>query len=144
MPRKPAAGRPRSCGPWPKKHSDVAKLLIEHGADVHTRTKHFVFPGSSGYHYNAGYEGDFGQRARGARTPLMFAAEHGDVDCARVLVAAGAEVNAATPEASLLLVVASANAQEDSLNSCWIRARIRTPPMTTESPLYTGPCCGGL
>jgi len=48
-----------------ERHSDVASTLIKHGAEVHVRSK-------------------------GGFTPLLFAAQQGDVDCARLLLAAGA------------------------------------------------------
>ena len=67
---------------------EVARVLIEHGADVHARSK-------TGF------------------TPLMFAAQHGDLDSARLLLAAGADVNEATPHDGSALVVASASGHED-------------------------------
>lgn len=80
------------------KHPEAVKLLIDHGADVNARTK-FV-PSTTG----RGFEGTTpvaakpGQRAEehsgGLLTPLMFAAREGDLDSARMLVAAGADVNA--------------------------------------------------
>lgn len=54
-----------------ERHPEVARLLIEHGADVNARTK-------SGF------------------TPLLFAAQQGDMDSVKILAAAGAELNAAT------------------------------------------------
>ena len=77
---------------------DVVKLLIERGADVNARTK-FV-PSATG----RGFEGATPvaakadqapeQNASGLLTPLMFAAREGDMESARMLVAAGAQVNA--------------------------------------------------
>jgi ankyrin repeat protein len=49
-------------------HSQIVKLLVEHGADVHARSK-----------------GDF--------SPLLFAAQQGDVAVGRTLLEAAAEVN---------------------------------------------------
>ena len=77
---------------------DVVKLLIERGADVNARTK-FV-PSATG----RGFEGATPvaakadqapeQNASGLLSPLMFAAREGDLESARMLVAAGAQVNA--------------------------------------------------
>src|SRR5207248_710819 len=54
-----------------QKHLDVARTLIEHGANVNARSK-------SGF------------------TPLLFAAQADDLKMADMLVAAGADVGAAT------------------------------------------------
>src|SRR6202140_5525971 len=81
-----------------ERHPDAAKLLVEHGADVNARSK-FV-PSTTG----RGFEGTTpvaakpGQAAEehasGLLTPLMFAAREGDLESARVLAAAGADLNA--------------------------------------------------
>jgi uncharacterized protein len=54
------------------RHADIAQALIEHGADVHARS-------------------------RGGFTALLFAAQQGDVNSAKSLLAAGAEVNEKAP-----------------------------------------------
>jgi ankyrin repeat protein len=81
-----------------ERHSDVAKLLIEHGADVNAKSN-FV-PSASG----RGFEGTtpvaakpnqgIQEFASGLLTPLMFAAREDDIDSARLLIKAGADVNA--------------------------------------------------
>jgi ankyrin repeat protein len=55
-----------------QKHAGVAQALVDRGADVHARS-------------NGGF------------TPLLFVARTGDIDCAKVLLAAGANVNDAMP-----------------------------------------------
>ncbi|HLK50060.1 MAG TPA: ankyrin repeat domain-containing protein [Bryobacteraceae bacterium] len=79
-------------------HPDVARLLVESGADVNAKSN-FV-PSASG----RGFEGTSAvvpksnqtteEFASGWMTPLMFAAREDDVESARVLVEAGADVNA--------------------------------------------------
>jgi len=81
-----------------ERHPAAAKMLIEHGADVKAHS--YFVPASHG----RGFEGTLpeppgpGQGvqefASGLLTPLMFAAREGDVESARLLVAAGADLNA--------------------------------------------------
>src|SRR5205807_10045853 len=63
------------------------EALVKHGADVHVRSK-------SGF------------------TALLFAAQQGDIDSARILLAAGADVNEAHPVNGTALVVAAASSRE--------------------------------
>ena len=55
-----------------QRHSDVARLLVEQGADIHARS-------ATGF------------------TPLLFAAREGDVESARILLQKGANANDAVP-----------------------------------------------
>jgi ankyrin repeat protein len=81
-----------------ERHSDVVKLLIERGADVNSKSN-FV-PSASG----RGFEGTtpvgakpnqgIEEFASGLLTPFMFAAREDDIESARLLVKAGADVNA--------------------------------------------------
>jgi ankyrin repeat protein len=81
-----------------ERHPAVVKMLLDRGADVNARSK-FV-PSTTG----RGFEGTTpvavksGQAAEelssGSLTPLMFAAREGDVESARLLIAAKADVNA--------------------------------------------------
>ena len=67
-----------------ERHARVVEELVRRGADVHARSK-------TGF------------------TPLMFAAQQGDVDSARILIAAGARPNDVVPSSGLTpLIVASA------------------------------------
>jgi ankyrin repeat protein len=81
-----------------ERHPEAVKMLIERGADLNAHSK-FVPPTTS-----RTYEGTIPTDAKpdqkaqelssGSLTPLMFAAREGDLDSARLLVAAGADINA--------------------------------------------------
>ena len=103
-------------------HPEIAQALIARGADVHARSKVFPVPEpfvvpctptspctngqTDGFTYPPGVR--FPKTA-GGFTPLLFAAQQGDVESARILLAAGADVNEATSEDGSALVVASAS-----------------------------------
>ena len=70
-----------------EKHPEVARVLIDRGADVRA-------------HSTNGF------------TPLLFAAQQGDLDAARMLLEAGANVNEAAPEEGSTLVVATHSGHE--------------------------------
>ena len=69
-----------------ERHGDVVRLLVEHGADLHARTVVVNAPNRRP-----------GARASAASaaglTALLFAARVGDVESARILLDAGANVN---------------------------------------------------
>jgi uncharacterized protein len=81
-----------------ERHPAAVKVLLDHGADVQARSK-FVAPANG-----RGFEGrtpvaEPGDRpveefASGSLTSLMFAAREGDLESSKLLVAAGADVNA--------------------------------------------------
>ncbi|MCY3679073.1 MAG: ankyrin repeat domain-containing protein [Gemmatimonadetes bacterium] len=69
---------------------DVVKALLDHGADVHPRTVVTVELKAHEPHTHIQNQGWF---EHGGNTALMFAARVGDVESARHLVAAGADVD---------------------------------------------------
>src|SRR6266850_603869 len=70
------------------KYPEIVKLLVEHGADVRARSK-----------------GDF--------TPLLFAAQQGDVESGRILLGAEADVNETRKKDRMtVLMVAAASGNE--------------------------------
>jgi ankyrin len=81
-----------------ERHPDAVKALLDHGADVHARS-YFVGPANGrGFEGRTPARDDPKQKAEefasGWLTPLMFAAREGDLESARLLIAAGADVNA--------------------------------------------------
>ena len=87
-------------------HHAVVATLLEHGADVAARSKarprlmHADSTNASQYDQGVMWN-------RGGFTPLLFAARHGDIDSARLLLRAGAEVNDTAPTGASALVVAA-------------------------------------
>ena len=74
-------------------HADVTKLLIAAGADVNAQSTLFDF---SFRKVAAG--GTQAVYSRGGLTALLLAARQGAVDCAKVLLEAGADINLAEPD----------------------------------------------
>jgi ankyrin repeat protein len=73
-----------------QKHPDVVKVLLAHGADVKARSEEWSQMMAVPPH---GYLGYNRQIPHGGDTALLFAAREGDLDSAKLLVAAGANVN---------------------------------------------------
>jgi uncharacterized protein len=90
-------------------HADIAKLLIDHGADIHARSRsyrEFVARKMPGIGEQRGHTSGVWME-RGGSTPLLFAARAGDIECAGVLLAAGADVNETAPDGDTPLTVAA-------------------------------------
>jgi len=99
------------------KQPEIVRALVERGADVHARAK--VTERSEPFIIKTG--GIFGLNYRpnvhfpksmGGFTALLFAAQQGDVDSARILLAGKANVNDATAEDGTALIVATASGHE--------------------------------
>jgi len=95
----------------------VVQVLLEHGADVRARSRvtgqvivreetgaRLVCPPPEGVTAPCV---DAETVPRGGSTPLLFAARSGDVESAKLLLAAGASVNDAAPDGNSVLVVAA-------------------------------------
>jgi len=93
-------------------YPEIAKLLIQHGADVSASTKQLE-DGDYTPMMLEGYGGNVSGTERGGYTPLMFAARAGDLATTRLLLEAGADVNASSVDDGTALVIASANGHED-------------------------------
>lgn len=96
-----------------ERHSEIVRILIDAGADVHARTKAWKQRVLLCCQY---YEGESDSAAvvnRGGFTPLLFAAQDGDGESAKLLIAAGANVSDAAADGASALVVAAHTGQAD-------------------------------
>jgi ankyrin repeat protein len=88
-------------------HPEMAQELIAHGADVNARQVTW------------NWERQMTKEPRekwmplGGLTPLLFAARQGCLDCARVLLKAGAEINASNPNGFSSILLAIVNSHYD-------------------------------
>src|SRR5689334_5226679 len=100
-----------------ERHPDAVKVLIDHGADVHARSNFVAAANGRGFEGRTPSAPASGQKveefASGWLTPLMFAAREGDLASARLLVAAGADVNAAAGDGKDALGLAVFNGNYD-------------------------------
>jgi ankyrin repeat protein len=89
-------------------HAEMAQELIAHGADVNARQVTW------------NWERQMTKEPRekwmplGGLTPLLFAARQGCVECSRVLVKAGAEINATNPNGFSPILLAIINGHYDA------------------------------
>jgi ankyrin repeat protein len=108
-----------------KNHEEIVRLLIEKGAavsarsDFHELPEPFKLPCSveepcrngkmDGVSYGPNYHF---RRTEGGFTPLLFAAQQGNIESARLLLEAGADVDESTPDDGTALVIATASGHE--------------------------------
>ena len=94
-------------------HPAVVRLLVASGADIHARTKTSgpVVVGT-GYATRSKSRFDI-PLSLGGFTPLLFAAQQGDMDSARILLDAGADVNETTADGLSVLLIAADSGHED-------------------------------
>ena len=94
-----------------RRHPDVARILLEAGAAVDTRTAVVQQLRGTGARSTTSPQGSTYFDA-GGFTPLLFAARHGAVDSARWLLAAGADVNDTGADGNSALVLAAMSGHE--------------------------------
>jgi ankyrin repeat protein len=91
-----------------QRHPDVARALIENGADIRLRTRVSTAVvnrgGPNGTIADAPFVGDV---QRGGSTALLFAARQGDLESVKLLLAAGADVNEKAPDGYSVMLLAS-------------------------------------
>jgi uncharacterized protein len=88
-------------------HPEAVDALLRGGADVQARSRRYTQTVTSEVTQRAGREELNYTVARGGSTALLFAARSGDAESARLLIAAGADVNDALPDGASALVVAA-------------------------------------
>ncbi len=99
-------------------HADVISELISGGADVAARSRlvpapePFIVKVPSSFGQNFPKTVRF-RKSSGGFTPLLFAAQKGGIESARLLLEAGADINYATDEEGSALVIATAAGHED-------------------------------
>ena len=88
-------------------HPEATDALLRAGAEVRARSRSYVQTVTSETTQRAGREELNYNVTRGGSTPLLFAARSGDVESARLLLAAGADVNDTQPDGASALIVAA-------------------------------------
>ena len=89
------------------RHPDVVRLLLAAHADVQARTKSWTQRMLLCCQLYGGDQENAAIVAMGGFTPLLFAAQYGDVETAGLLLAAGADVNDAAADGSSAVVIAA-------------------------------------
>lgn len=90
-----------------EKHPEAVAVLLAAKADVRARSKTYAQTVTSEVTQRLGREELDYTVLRGGSTPLLFAARSGDVESARLLLAAGADVNETLPDGMTALVLAA-------------------------------------
>jgi len=100
-----------------EQHAAAVKLLLDHGADVNARSNFVAAANGRGFEGRTPAAPKAEQKveefASGWLTPLMFAAREGDLESARLLVNAGANVNAIAGDGKDALGLAIFNGNYD-------------------------------
>jgi ankyrin len=100
-----------------ERHPAAVKVLVDNGADVNARSNFVAAANGRGFEGRTPTAPKAGQGveefASGSLTPMMLAAREGDVESARLLVAAGADVNAIAGDGKDALGLAIFNGNYD-------------------------------
>lgn len=92
-----------------ERHPDVVAALVEAGANINSRSSARPLTVTTGPDYDSSF---VVQIQLGGYTPLMFAAQQGDIESAKVLLAGGANVNDVDAGGISALVLAAHSGQE--------------------------------
>ena len=103
----------------------IVGILVEHGADLAARSNrlslytprmpHIPNVTPSGDPVHQGFRDSiYHPKFKGGLTPLMFAAQAGNMESVRILLAAGADVNEGTEETGPPLLLAASNGREQA------------------------------
>ena len=101
-----------------QKHPEVVQALVDQGADVHARSAKRdnytpkMINKSTGAVIDFYSKNVYHPKEKGGFTALMLAGQEGALDSARILLEAGADIDAATPDDGSALVLASSNGHE--------------------------------
>jgi ankyrin repeat protein len=95
-----------------QQHAEVAQILIEAGADLHAKSEMRSRRINTGGQGGGGVDDRFNppgvrDEEHGGFTPILFAAQQGDVQTAKVLLDGGANVNDVAANGASVLVVAT-------------------------------------
>jgi uncharacterized protein len=122
-------------------HAAAVKVLIDAGADVNARTKFVAAANGRGFEGRSPKADSPDQKvedfASGWLTPLMFAAREGDLESAKLIIAAGANVNTRGGDGKNALALAIFNGNYE-LASYLIDAKSDVNQADTQrfTPLY--------
>jgi ankyrin len=109
--REPNRGQTALMWAASQRHPEVVRLLIEARADLHARSRSYPIRVNYGGQSNSGGDPNnpitLADTQRGGSTALLFAARNGDVESARLLLAAGANVNDELPDGMSALALAA-------------------------------------
>jgi ankyrin repeat protein len=98
-------------------HAEAARMLIAAGADVNAKSNYVAAANGRGFEGRTPVgnrtEAKPEEFASGWLTPLMLAAREGNVELARILVSAGADVNATAGDGKTALALAIFNGNYD-------------------------------
>jgi ankyrin len=94
-------------------HPDVVQTLVEARADIRARARTYPQTVVGEQTQRAGREELNYTVLRGGSTPVLFTARDGDVESARILLAAGADPNDALPDGTSALVLAAHSGHGD-------------------------------
>jgi uncharacterized protein len=90
-----------------QQHPQVVEALVEVSADIKSRSRIYTQVVTGEQTQRAGREELNYTVHRGGSTPLLFAARVGDAESAKILLAAGADVNESLPDGTSALVEAA-------------------------------------